>query len=204
MQQNKLWVSVLSVLVVGGLLLFIIPRAVRERGALESSGVPVTYGASPPSTCRAAALVAKVGRGSAAAGTAYVTLVLISHAKGTDVSTGSCTLSGTPATQFGNVLVTGTGVAEFVGLGPAAKRTTFADRGKTITLKPGAVASVTVGVETTADFAPPSRCHPANVSRVRLIFNNGATFDYALHTTQVCTKLASTSTTGVVLGTRYP
>jgi hypothetical protein len=43
-----------------------------------------------------------------------------------------------------------------------------------------------------------------NVSRVRLIFKSGAELFYTLRRTQVCTKLASTTTSGVVLGTRYP
>jgi hypothetical protein len=144
-----------------------------------------------------------VGRSSASAGTAHVTLLLTDHDKGTNASTGSCVLSGTPVTQFGNVLVSGTGVAEFVRVGPTARKLVFVDRGKSITLKPGAVASVTVGIETAGNFVP-SKCHQANVSRVRLVFNSGATFDYTLHRTQVCTKLASTTTSGVVLGTRYP
>jgi hypothetical protein len=205
-QQNKLWVSILSVLVVGGLLLLIIPRADRERGVLESSGssvVSTTFGATPL-PCTDAALAPTVGRGGVAAGTTSVTLLLTSRDKGIYAAMGSCTLSGTPATQFGNVLVTGTGVAEFVGVGPLATKVTFVDRGKTIILNPGAVASVTVGIETATNFMPPSRCHRANVSHVRLVFNRGETFDFPLHPTQVCTKLPSTTTSGIVLGTRYP
>jgi len=154
--------------------------------------------------CNAAALTPSVGRGGAAGGTAYETLLLTNHVKGTNASTGWCTLSGTPTTRFGNVLVKGTGIAEFVAVGPAATKLTIAGRGKTVTLKPGAVASVTVGIETAVNFEPPSRCERANVSRVRLFFNHGVTFDYTLRRTQVCTKIASTTTSGVVLGTRYP
>jgi hypothetical protein len=209
-QQNKLWVSILSVLVVGGLLLFIIPKAARDRGNLASSGESGVSGSFATTTtppllpCTDAALSPTVGRSGVAAGTATVTLLLASHVKGTNSSTGSCDLSGAPKTQFGNVLVSGTGIAEFVGVGPSATRLTYANRGKIITLKPGAVASVTVGIETAVNFVPPSRCHRANVSAVRLIFIRGETFVYRLRATQVCTRLASTTTSGIVLGTRYP
>jgi hypothetical protein len=206
MQQNKLWVQILSVLVVGGLLLLIIPRAVRERPVLQSepSGSTTTPTALHYLPCTDAALAPTVGRGGVAAGTASVTLLLTNHVKGINALVGSCTLSGTPKTQFGNVLVSGTGIAEFVGVGPAATKVHYADRGKVVIVKPGAVASVTVGIETAVNFVPPSRCHRANVSRVRLIFNRGETFVYTLHGTQVCTRLASTTTSGIVLGTRYP
>lgn len=162
--------------------------------------------ASTPSPCSASALAPTVGRGSAAAGTGYETLLITSHVKGTDASTGWCTLSGTPTTQFGNFVVSGTHhhVIEFVGAGPAAMKLAWADRGKTITLKPGAVASVTVGIETAADIMPQSRCDPVYISRVRLAFKSGATLYFTLRRVAVCTKVATTLTSGVVLGTRYP
>jgi hypothetical protein len=168
-------------------------------------GVPVgatlglaSSGASALAPCGASALATSLGRGSGAAGTEYVTLLITSHVKGTNASTGWCTISGTPATQFG--------VPEsvvFRSVGPAATKLTFPGRGKTIVLKPGAVASVTIGVETAQNFRP-SKCRMVNVSRVRLIFKSGAELFYTLRRTQVCTKLASTTTSGVVLGTRYP
>ena len=153
-------------------------------------------------SCSVSTLSTSVGRGSAAAGTAYVTLVLKDHDKGTNALTGVCALSGTPVTQFGNFVNSGNRLAEFVGVGPTSTKLTFSDRGKNITLKPGAVASVTVGIETAGNYEP-STCREANVSRVRLIFNSGATFYFVLRRTQVCTKLASTTTSGVVLGTRF-
>jgi len=172
-------------------------------------GVPVgatlglaSSGASTLRPCGTTSLGVTVGRSSGAAGTTYVTLRLENVVKGTNASTGWCTLSGTPATHFGNFAGSG-GLVVFHAVGPAATKLTFADRGKTITLKPGDLASVTVGISTAGDYVP-SRCHKENVSRVRLVFSNGATLYYTLHTTQVCTKLASTTTSGIVLGTRYP
>lgn len=172
-------------------------------------GVPVSAslglapsGASTLRPCGINSLGATVGRTSGAAGTTHVTLRLENIVKGTNALTGWCTLSGTPATHFGNFVGSG-GLIVFRAVGPAATKLTFADRGKTITLKPGDIASVTVGISTAGNYVP-SQCHKENVSRVRLVFGNGATFYYTLHTTQVCTKLASTTTSGVVLGTRYP
>jgi hypothetical protein len=168
-------------------------------------------GASTLAQCHIGEIGPAVGRSSGAAGTTYVTLLIVNHVKGTNSSTGSCTLSGTPATQFGNLVASG-GPLGFRAVGPAATKLRFADRGKTIVLKPGAVASVTVGVQTAANYLP-SQCHKVNVSGVRLLFpaypignarTSGFALDYALHTTAVCTKLASTTTSGVVLGTRYP
>ena len=66
-----------------------------------------------------------------------------------------------------------------------------------------AIFSVTVGVETARNF-PPSKCRKAIVSVVRLVFGSGATLYFTPPRTFVCTTLASTTTSGVVLGTRYP
>jgi hypothetical protein len=173
-------------------------------------GVPVgtTLGLAPSGAatlkpCGVNSLGFTVGRTSGAAGTTYITLRLENIVKGTNASTGWCTLSGTPTTRFGNFVGSG-GVLVFHAVGPAATKLTFSDRGKTITLKPGDIASVTVGISTAGNYSP-SRCHKANVSLVLLAFSSGTALYRPLHTTQqVCTKLASTTTSGVVLGTRYP
>ncbi len=168
-----------------------------------SASLTPASGAATTTSCSVSTLAPTVGRASAAAGTTYVRLLLTDHEKGTNASVGACVVSGTPETLFGNVLTSGTGIAEFAEVGPPAAKQTLADRGKTVTLKPGAVASVTVGIETAVNFVP-AQCRRANATRIRLVFNSGATFDYAIHKTQVCTKLASTTTSGIVLGTRYP
>jgi len=159
-------------------------------------------GASTPRPCGVNSLEPTGRRSSGAAGTTYVTLRFENIVKGTTTSTGWCTLSGTPTTHFGNFVPSG-GVVVFRAVGPAATKLTFADRGKTITLKPGDIASVTVGISTAGNYVP-SRCHKANVSLVQLVFSSGAAVNFTLHTTQVCTKIVSTTTSGVVLGTRYP
>ncbi len=164
---------------------------------VSASHAVLTSGASTfVLPCHTVALMPMVGRGSAAAGTAYETLLIKNH------SSHACTLSGTPTTQFGNFVGSG-GLVVFRGVGPAAMKLTYAGRGKTIVLKPGAVASVNVGIETAANY-PRSKCAAANTSRVRLVFPSRATLYYTLRATAVCTKLASTLTSGVVLGTRFP
>ena len=146
--------------------------------------------------CHTVALTATRGRGGAAAGTAYETLLIKNH------SPHACTLSGTPATQFGSFVGSG-GLIVFRGVGPAATKLAYAGRGRTIVVRPGAVASVTVGIETAVNY-PSAKCARANVSHVRLAFAHGPTLYYTLRTNAVCTKIASTLTSGVVLGTRFP
>lgn len=162
-----------------------------------SQGVLASGAATMVLPCRSVALTPTVGHLGAASGTAYQALLITNHASH------ACTLSGTPSTQFGNFVSSG-GLVVFRAVGPAAKKLAFADRGKTVVVKRGAVASVTVGIET-AGNVPSSKCgHVVNASRVRLVFQNGAKLYYTLRTFAVCTKLASTLTSGVVLGTRFP
>ena len=159
--------------------------------AAGATGAALVHPCLPPM------LVASVGRESTAAGRTFVTLLLKNATKGTSYF---CALSGTPATQFG---VWGSGSARvFKPVGPSATMLTIATRGKIFILKPGAVASVTVGIQTVDNY-PPARCRRASATIVRLHFLSGAVLFYSVRA-QVCTKVASTETSGVVLGTRFP
>ncbi len=158
----------------------------QEIAASASSFVP----------CGPTSLAPTVGRGGVAAGTSYVTLLIKNR------SIHSCTLSGIPATQFGNIVKSGSRLL-FKAVGPASTKNIIVGRGTTIVVKPGSIASVTIGIEAAENF-PASKCVKANYSRVRLVFQSGTTLYYTFLTDSVCTKLASTSTSGVVLGTRYP
>ena len=178
-------------LVVGALTAIALSVPVSASHAVWAFGASTTV-----LPCHSVALTAALGRGGAAAGTAYETLLIKNH------SPHACTLSGTPATQFGNFVGSG-GLIVFRGVGPAATKLTYAGRGRTIVVKPGAVASVTVGIETAVNF-PSAKCARANVSHVRLVFAKGPTLYCTLRTNAVCTRLASTLTSGVVLGTRFP
>ncbi len=163
---------------------------------VSASQAVAVAGASTPAPCRSVALIPTVGRGSAALGTAYETLHIKNH------SSRACTLSGTPKTRFGNFVSTG-GLIVFRSVGPAAAKISYAGSDKTITVEPGAIASVTIGIETAANY-PSSMCVRANASRVRLTFRRGATLYYTLRTNAVCTKFSSTFTSGVMLGMRFP
>jgi hypothetical protein len=144
-------------------------------------------------------MTSSVGREYGAAGTTYKTLLIKNVAKGTGYA---CTLSGTPATQFGIWVDAGSRV--FRPVGPAAMKLTFSyvKRGQTVVLRQNAVASVTVGIQT-ADNYLPAKCQKATATVVRLAFASGETLYYPMRT-QVCTKVANTETSGVVLGTRFP
>jgi len=161
-----------------------------------SRGVSASSASRPP-FCLASALFSKVGQGGAATGTSYFKLLFIYNK-----SSGSCTLSGTPTTELG--IMTGSrGLVVFKTVGPAAAKLKIAGRGKAVTVKPGVLASVTIGIET-ADNYTPSMCKKANVTVARMVFQNGATFYFGLPRVLVCTKLASTTTSGVISGLRYP
>ncbi len=147
--------------------------------------------------CHSSWLTATVGRGSAAAGTAYITLEIINH------GASACTLTGTPIAQPGFYSYS---MQPFVAVGPRAVKISYAGRGRTILLKPHGVASVEFGISTAANY-PPSQCGPRNISAVELTFKMrtlSMRLDYPLRSQAVCTKLTSTQITGVVLGTHFP
>ena len=156
----------------------------------------IAAGASSFAPCAATSLAPKVGRGGAATGTSYETLLIKNR------SLRSCTLSGMPTTQFGNFVKSGSRLL-FKAVGPTSVKEIIVGRGRTILLKSGSIASVTIGIET-ADNFPTSKCVKANFSRVRIVSKGQTTFYYTFPINSVCTKLVSTSTSGVVLGTRFP
>ena len=151
--------------------------------------------------CTAGALTTQLGRGSAALGTSYQTLEMVNH------SAVACSLSGTPKAQAGLLTHSGSHLS-FRPVGPHAQALTFSSvkRGAPIVLRHGTLASVTFGIETAADYVP-TQCEPSAINAVRLIFQRGAeqtTLYYGLGKSAACTKVASTSIAGVVLGTRFP
>jgi len=166
--------------------------------ASGSVGVSAS-GALTTTTCHAAALTATFGRSSGAAGTTYDTLKIINH------SSASCTLSGVPATQLGNRGGSGP-IPVFRPVGPAATTLTIAGRGRVVVLRPGAVASVTLGISMAGNCVP-TQCRSAYARMVRVVFHRGVvstTLYFSLQRTAVCTQRASTSISGVVLGTHFP
>lgn len=186
--MNRSVRAVVSVLVATlGLVFGAGAIAVTNRSVAGASSVP----------CHSSWLTAKVGRWSAAAGTAYITLEIINH------GTSPCTLTGTPIAQPGFYSYS---LQPFVAVGPRAVRITYASRGRTILLKPHGVASVEFGISTAGNYSP-SKCGPRNISAVELIFEMrtlSMRLNYPLRTQAVCTKLTSTQIAGVVLGTHFP
>lgn len=153
-------------------------------------------GATTP-RCASSWLTAKVGPTGGAGGTSYFALEIVNH------STSSCTLSGTPVSLPGFVPKNG---VHWASIGPQSSEISFAGRGKRVVIRPGKVASVELGISTTGNYAP-SKCGPKAISGVEIVFSPATApvyLEYKLSRQSVCTKLASTSIAGIVLGTHFP
>lgn len=162
-------------------------------------GAFATVGAAgaAATTCDASALTLKLGRISGAAGTTWYTLEFVNHSKK------SCSLSGTPIARPGFMSY---GMTPWVAVGPRSTTDRFAGRGGTVVIPPRETASVDLGVGTAANY-PKSTCAPRFILGVQLSFASPARptrFDFTLPKVAVCTKLASTSITGIALGTHFP
>jgi hypothetical protein len=146
-------------------------------------------------TCYSSWLTAKLGRSSGAAGTSYITLEIVNH------SASSCSLRGTPVALPGNV----SSGAHWVSVGPQAVKVTYAGRGGLVVIRTGRVASVEFGVATAGNYSK-NKCGPKAITGVEIIFSakSPVYLDYPLPRQAVCTKLASTSITGIALGTHFP
>jgi len=129
---------------------------------------------------------AKVVKTGAAAGTSYVTIVF------TNVGTPACWLQGIPRVQ------PVAGSRDF-WVGRRATRLHVAGRGSTTMLHvSGGQASVTVGIETAANY-PRASCQPKNMNRLQIVFSQ-TTFFVTVGVHQVCTLIRSTNVAGVVAG----
>jgi hypothetical protein len=99
--------------------------------------------ASGPGQCQSNALKVTLGKGGAAAGTAYYPIVF------TNVSAATCTLYGFPGVSF-------TGETYQVQVGPAATRNHESTEA-VVTLAPGALASALIAVADAQNY-PPGSC----------------------------------------------
>jgi hypothetical protein len=97
-------------------------------------------------------LAVSIGGGDAAAGTVYRSL------RFTNISGQGCTLQGFPGVSY----VAGDGGTQ---VGPAADRD--GAKGAAVTLKPGAVASVTLAMTNVHNFDAPT-CHPTPTRGLRI------------------------------------
>jgi hypothetical protein len=108
-----------------------------------TSAPDTTPSASGSGPCQSNALKVTLGKGGAAAGTAYYPILF------TNVSSATCTLYGFPGVSF-------TGETYQVQVGPAATRNHSSPEA-TVTLAPGAVASSLIAVADAQNY-PPGSC----------------------------------------------
>jgi hypothetical protein len=153
-------------------------------------------GAMTP-TCHSSWLTPVLGRSGVAMGTTWYTLEIVNHSKS------NCSLSGTPVARPGFLTYS---MLPWANVGPRSDSASFAGRGGTVIIRSGKLASVSFGVSTALNY-PPKECAPKFVSGVQLTFTKltpSVSLDYFLPHQSVCTKLASTSVTGIALGTHFP
>jgi hypothetical protein len=108
-----------------------------------AAAASTTAVAAGPGPCQSSALKVTLGKGGAAAGTAYYEIDF------TNVSGSSCTLYGFPGVSF-------TGETYAVQVGPAATRDRSSPE-QVITLSPGSLASAQISVVDAQNY-PPGPC----------------------------------------------
>jgi hypothetical protein len=124
------------------------PSATPVVGSSSPSATPPAPSATPSAgggtgACQGSALKVTLGKGGAAAGTAYYPILF------TNVSAATCTLYGFPGVSF-------TGETYQVQVGPAATRNHSSPEA-VVTLAPGAVASALIAVVDAQNY-PPGSC----------------------------------------------
>ncbi len=121
------------------------PSAAPVVGSSSPAAVSATTPSASggPGPCQGTALKVTLGKGGAAAGTAYYPILF------TNVSAGTCTLYGFPGVSF-------TGETYSVQVGPAATRNHSSPEA-VVTLAPGAVASALIAVADAQNY-PPGSC----------------------------------------------
>lgn len=148
------------------------PTAAPSTAAPTTTRAQVTTSARP-GRCVSSGLRASLGRGGAAAGTAYIALLLTNRSRVT------CTLTGYPGVSF----VAGTD-AHQVGA-PASRDRRFS--ATPVTLSPGATSHATIAVANFANYDQ-SACKPASATGYR-IFPPGSTGSLLISAPQkVCSR----------------
>ena len=164
------------------------PIYLTSNGITWSKVSPLPVGHDPVSSLCSGEndVVAKVARTGAAGGTSYVTILF------KELGPPACWLSGIPRVQP----VAG---SRDVPVGRVATKIRVAGRGrKTMLGQSGGEASVTVGIETAANYTK-SSCQPKNMNRLQIEFNQ-TSFFVTIGVNEVCTKIRSTNVAGVVAG----
>lgn len=146
--------------------------------------------ATGAAACTTSALATTLGASSGAAGTIYWTLIVRNRSRR------PCRLAGIPSVQPVR------SATSRVAVGPPATVAPMPGRGRTMTLRPNARASVVLGLGQTANY-PTSRCRPMRAEAFVVTFRLGgsrATLVYSIKGSTVCTKLPSTRISGVAAG----
>lgn len=153
----------------------------------QSSTQPSASSPPAPEPCTAQALSTSLGGTEGAAGTSYVTIVL------TNTGDQACTLSGFPQAQP----VRGT-AREAVG--PRSGRNALEGSGGTVTLAAeGGSARVVLGIANASNYVV-DQCVPRASDGVLVTFAAGSGPEeyVSLTATQVCSRLTSTTISGVL------
>jgi Protein of unknown function (DUF4232) len=120
------------------------PTATPVAGSSSPAPTPTpSASAGGPGPCQGSALKVALGKGGAAAGTAYYPILF------TNVSSGTCTLYGFPGVSF-------TGETYSVQVGPGATRNHSSPEA-VVTLAPGGIASALIAVVDAQNY-PPGPC----------------------------------------------
>lgn len=127
------------------------PTATPVAGSSSPTPTPTPSASSGPGPCQGSALKVTLGKGGAAAGTAYYPIQF------TNVSPATCTLYGFPGVSF-------TGETYSVQVGPAATRN-HSSAEAVVTLAPGGVASALIAVVDAQNY-PPGPCGLTTASGV--------------------------------------
>lgn len=142
-----------------------------------------------PVKCASPSIRLSFGPANGAAGTIYLPLRL------TNVGSTACTIAGIPAAQS---LSGATLHSVHRAIGPRARSIDMSanGNGNPIRLMPGGVASAAFGVVETGNYTP-SQCRAKTIQSLRVGLASGANW-WVPASFSVCTRLASTTISGVV------
>jgi hypothetical protein len=140
--------------------------------------------------CQTGAIKVSIGQSNGAAGTIYWSVIF------TNIGTSTCHLSGVPAIQ--------PATTSQIPVGPPARSNSTGMMGVLITLAPKKSASVAWGVGETGNYTP-ATCGPARAThilvRLSSVMGTGRWMVSLATPVSVCTKLASTTTRLLSVGT---
>jgi hypothetical protein len=142
--------------------------------------------------CPSSALRFSFGQGQGTAGTTFIALIV------TNSSAQACTVAGTPTVQPTTGL--SAGVAHSL-VGPHSRIVPQSGSGRAIRLAPGARASANLGLVDAGNYTS-STCRPKEATSIAIGFEGAQGWLAFKGSVSVCTKLASTTISGIVPNVR--